>query len=274
MPANSDTILIFVNEEPRRVAPGCSIRQLRDRFKPAADILIDNGHPVTEDVAVGESDRVVLIKRGEVPSSDELEALMVARHGPGIHEKVKRARVGIAGCGGLGSAVAIALARLGVGVLRLVDYDIVEPSNLNRQQFFIDQIGRMKTDALAENLARINPYVKTESIQMRLNRANIAPTFADCDAVAECFDDPIAKRDMTVAMRHDLPHVPLVTVSGIAGIGPSDKIGIRKIFDNIWMVGDGETEAAPGQGLLAPRVAVAAGHQANVILRILLGEEF
>lgn len=269
----SETILVFVNEQSRRIAPGCTAWQLRDHFKPSADIIIYNGHPIENDIEICDGDRIVLIRRGEVPPADELEALMVARHGPGIHEKMKRARVGIAGCGGLGSAVAITLARLGIGELRLVDFDVVEPSNLNRQQFFVDQIGRMKTDALAENVKRIHPYVKVESIQARLGRNNIAPTFADCDAVAECFDDPVCKRDLAIAIRRDLPRVPLVTVSGIAGTGPADAIRVRKVFANVWLVGDGETEAAPGVGLLAPRVAVAAGHQANLIMRILLGEE-
>lgn len=273
MNASNDTIFVFVNEQPQRVGRGCTIRQLRARMKPAADIVIYNGHPIENDIELADGDRIVFIKRGETPRADELEALMVARHGPGVHEKMKCALVGIAGCGGLGSAVAITLARLGLGALRLVDYDVVEPSNLNRQQFFIDQIGRMKTDALAENLRRINPYVRVEPIQTRLGRNNIAATFADCSAVAECFDDPVCKRDMTLAMRRDLPRVPLVTVSGIAGTGSAEAIRVRKVFGNVWMVGDGETEAAPGVGLLAPRVAVAAGHQANLIMRILLGEE-
>ncbi|MEN6627903.1 MAG: sulfur carrier protein ThiS adenylyltransferase ThiF [Candidatus Sumerlaeia bacterium] len=273
MASANATIQIYINEQPRRILSGLSLMELRDAFKPAADIMIHNGHPMQSDVELAEGDRVVLIRRGEIPPADELEALLVSRHGPGIHEKIKNATIGIAGCGGLGSAVAVTLARLGVGALRLVDHDVVEPSNLNRQQFFIDQIGRMKTDALAENLKRINPYVKTEAILARLTRDNIAATFAGCAVVAECFDDPAAKRDMTIAMRRDLPAVPLVTVSGIAGAGPSEAIRIRKVMDNVWLVGDGETAAEPGRGLLAPRVAVAAGHQASVILRILLGEE-
>lgn len=273
MNTSPDTITVFANERARRVARGCTARQLRAQVKPQADVVIYNGHPFEDDVELAEGDRVVFIKRGEVPPAEELEALMAARHGPGVHEKMKRARVGVAGCGGLGSAVAITLARLGIGALRLVDFDIVEPSNLNRQQFFIDQIGRMKTDALAENLKRINPYVRIEAIQTRLGRNNIAATFAGCDAVAECFDDPACKRDMTVAMRREMPGVPLVTVSGIAGTGPAKAIGARKVFENVWLVGDETSETAPGMGLLAPRVAVAAGHQANLIMRILLGEE-
>ena len=271
--ADAVSIAITVIERPAAVAAGTTLCEARDALKPGADVVIYNGFPVREDVALRAGDAVVLIRRGEVPAAEELEALMTARHGPGVHAKVKRARVGVAGCGGLGSAVATALARLGVGAMLLVDFDIVEPSNLNRQQFFVDQLGELKTEALASNLARINPYVTGERRELRLTRENAAEVFDGCDVVAECFDDPAAKRDLAVAMRTGLPETPLVTVSGIAGYGPAEEIRVRRVLKNVWLVGDGETAARPGCGLLAPRVAVAAGMQANVILRILLGEE-
>ena len=130
---------------------------------------------------------MVLIRRGELPGPEELEALLVARHGPGVHEKVKRARVAVAGCGGLGSTLAIALARTGVGALVLVDFDVVEPSNLNRQQFFVDQLGQPKVEALASTLARINPYVELERHRLRLRADDVPGLFGTADVVAECF---------------------------------------------------------------------------------------
>ena len=267
------TICIKLNEQPTEVPPGTTLTQLRDLRRPDADIAIYNGFPTREDPELRDGDEVVLIRRGEVPGPEEMEAQLIARHGPGVHSRVKSAKVGIAGCGGLGSAVAVALARTGVGRLLLVDFDVVEPSNLNRQQFFVDQIGMPKVKAMAANLERINPYVEVEILQARLTRASIPRVFAGCDAVAECFDVPDMKRDMTVAMRQHLARVPLVTVSGIAGTGPSEDIGIRRIFGNVWLVGDTRTAAAPGAGLLAPRVGVAAGHQANIILRLLLDRD-
>jgi sulfur carrier protein ThiS adenylyltransferase len=265
-------ISVRVNEREVAVEADLTLFGLRRRFKAEADLMIRNGFPVAEDIAIGEGDEIVLIRRGERPGPEEMEALMVARHGPGVHERVKAARVGIAGCGGLGSAVAIALARTGVGTLLLVDHDVVEPSNLNRQQFFVDQIGQAKVEAMAENLARINPYVKVEALQMRLTRDNIPEVFSQCDVIAECFDDPLMKRDLTVAVRSHLPEVALVAVSGIAGTGPANPIRSRRIFSKGFLVGDTCSSAEPGRGLLAPRVAVAAGHQANLILRLLLGE--
>lgn len=273
--AHDGQIELKVNERRLAFPEGATARDVRQALKPAADLVIVNGFPClgkAQEAALKDGDEVILIRRGEIPPAEELEALLVARHGPGVHERVRRARVGIAGCGGLGSAVATALARTGVGALTLVDFDVVEPSNLNRQQFFVDQIGLPKVEALAANLRRMNPYVAIETRQLRLTRDNIPETFSGCDALAECFDDPAMKRDMTMAVRRKMTETPLVTVSGIAGYGPAGAIRVRKIFNNIYLVGDAETAARPGCGLLAPRVAVAAGHQANLILRLLLGE--
>jgi sulfur carrier protein ThiS adenylyltransferase len=245
---------------------------LRNRERPGADVVIRNGFPAKQDALLADGDAIVFIRRGEIPGPNEMEALLVSRHTPGVHARVKAARVGIAGLGGLGSAVAITLARVGVGALVLADFDVVEPSNLNRQQYFIDQVGMKKTEALAANLRRVNPYVAIEMRDLVLTRQNIPEVFAGCDALAECFDDPHAKREMTLAVRKAMPGVPLVTVSGLAGHGPASAIGVRRIFNDIYLVGDRESAAQPGRGLMAPRVAVAAGHQANLIFRLLLGE--
>jgi len=267
----SATIAVRVNEREHHVALGTSLFALRDRVKPGADVVLHNGFPIRTDQLLSPGDTVVLIRRGEVPAREELEALLVSRHGPGVHERVRRARVGVAGCGGLGSTLAVALARTGVGGLVLVDFDVVEPSNLNRQQFFVDQIGERKVDALAANLARINPYVAIERHCLRLGAGDVPALFAGVDVVAECFDDPAAKAELAGAMRAHLPATPLVTVSGIAGYGPAQAIASRRVLGNVFLIGDGESGARPGRGLLAPRVTVAAGHQASVVLRLLLG---
>ncbi len=267
---SSENITIQLNEKRLAIPRGSTVFTVRDHSKSDADVLILNSCPLTEDVVLEEGDALVLIKRGEAPSPEELESLITARHGRGVYEKLKGARVGIAGCGGLGSTVAVALARIGVGELLLVDFDVVEPSNINRQQFFLDQIGERKVEALTANLARINPLVRLTPIHERLTRSSIPRVFAHCDVIAECFDDPRMKQAITLAARKELSHIPLVTVSGIAGYGPSDAIRIRRVFDNVYLIGDGESGVRPGVGLLAPRVAVAAGHQANVIVRLIL----
>ena len=132
---------IFVNEQSQQCAATTSLFELRKQINPHADLLIVNGYPADQDQPLTAGDRIVLIQRGTQPTAAELEGLMMARHTPGVHQKIKHSCVGIAGVGGLGSTIAIALARIGVGHLIIADFDLVEPSNLNRQQYFIDQIG-------------------------------------------------------------------------------------------------------------------------------------
>lgn len=260
---------IKLNERQIEVAEGITLHQLRDAEKPGADVLICNGAAVPGDVVLKENDCVNLIRRGETPAAAELEALMVARHTPGVHEKIKSATVGIAGLGGLGSAIAVALARIGVGRLILADFDVVEPSNLNRQQYFIDQLGLTKAEALEANLKRINPYVQYEAHCVRVTPENIPALFGSVDVMVEAFD----RADQKAMLLQSFKGRPIVAASGLAGYGPGDTIGVRKMGRDIYVVGDLSTGAAPGCGLMAPRVGIAAHMQANLVLRLLLGEE-
>ncbi len=260
---------IQLNEREVKVDAGATLFQLRDREKPGADVLVHNGAAVSEDVTLSEGDGVNLIQRGEIPPADELEALMTARHTPGVHAKIKGATVGIAGLGGLGSAIAVALARIGVGRLILADFDVVEPSNLNRQQYFIDQLGQTKAEALETNLQRINPYVKYEAHCVRITPDNIEELFSEVDVMVEAFD----RADQKAMLLQSFKGAPIVAASGMAGHGSGETIGVRRMGHNMYVVGDLETGAAPGCGLMAPRVGIAAHMQANLVLRILLGEE-
>ncbi len=263
---------ILLDEKALTVPEGATLFSVRDRFKPGADIMVLNGAIVKDDRALSPGDSVCLIRRGETPSRSELEALLVARHTPGVHAVVKRATVGIAGLGGLGSTVAVALVRTGVGKLVLADFDVVEPSNLNRQQYTVDQIGLHKTDALREVLAKINPYVEIETHCVRLDARNVPQVFGRVNVMVEAFDGVDAKAMLVRSFRKACPGVPLVTASGLAGYGPSNRIRTRRVLPNLYLVGDEESEARPGMGLMAPRVGIAASHQANAVLRLLLGE--
>jgi sulfur carrier protein ThiS adenylyltransferase len=198
---------------------------------------------------------------------------MASRHTPGVHSRLKQAVVGIAGVGGLGSAAAIALARVGIGKLVIADFDVVEPSNLNRQQYFIDQIGCYKVDALACNLRRINPYVTVESYRELLGPENIPVIFSDCRIVVEAFDRADMKAMLVNTVLESMPQSIVVAASGLAGFGPNNSIATRKVSQRLYLTGDSVSEAAPGSGLMAPRVGIAAHHQANQVVRILLGEE-
>jgi len=261
---------IKVNERIKTLPDEMTLYGLRETEKADADILIVNGFPAVADCSLSEGDEVVLIRRGEIPSREEFETLMAARHTPGVHEKVKKGVVGVAGLGGLGSSVATALARLGVGRLILADFDVVEPSNLNRQQYFTDQIGRTKVAALMENLRRINPYTEVAGYEVRLTPGNLQEIFDDAVVIVEAFDGAEAKAMLVNTVLREMPGTFVVGASGLAGSGPSDALRIVPFGKRCFLVGDGTTAAAPGTGLMSPRVGVAAHHQANVVLRLLL----
>jgi len=261
---------IKVNEQPFEAEESATLFGLRDCIKPSADVVILNGAAMNADTPLSTGDEISLITRGEKPSAEELEALMASRHTPGVHAKVKAATVGIAGLGGLGSAIAVALARVGVGRLIVADFDVVEPSNLNRQQYFTDQIGMLKTEALIFNLRKINPYVAVEAHAVKLTPDSILPIFGTVDVMIEAFDRADQKAMLMQAFASQKPDVPFIGASGMAGFGPEETIGVKKIGRNLYIVGDRETAASPGCGLMAPRVGIAAHMQANLALRLIV----
>jgi sulfur carrier protein ThiS adenylyltransferase len=262
---------IKVNEQNYTFEDNAAAGAVKDLIKADADLLIVNGFPAPAETLLKNGDRVVLIRRGEVPGADELDALLTARHTPGVHEAVKGSTIGIAGVGGLGSAIAIAMARTGIGHLIIADFDIVEPSNLNRQQFFIDQIGLPKVYALRDTLARINPNMRVTACHLRLTPGNIAEIFGHAQVLVEAFDQAQQKVMLIETFAASFPDRPIVTGSGMAGYGPANTVQTQQVAKNLYLCGDGCTAAAPGVGLMAPRVGVAAHHQANAVLRLLLG---
>jgi sulfur carrier protein ThiS adenylyltransferase len=269
----SQEIRIRVNEKEVSVPAHFTLFQIKNQFKPNADVIIYNGFPLASDHPLKQGDEIVFILKGEIPSPEEFECLMMARHTPGIHEKIKRSVVGIAGLGGLGSAIAIALARIGVGKLILVDFDVVEPSNLNRQQYFIHQIGVPKVEALQKNIASINPYVKVQTYQEKLDRNNVERIFKEAAVVVEAFDRAEEKAMLINVVSEKMPEKYIVAASGVAGYGDNNEIKTIQFSSKLFIVGDQKTAAQPGIGLMAPRVGIVAHHQANTVLRILLGEE-
>jgi sulfur carrier protein ThiS adenylyltransferase len=269
----SPEIRIKVNEKEISLPAETTLQWLKDQFKPNADLIIYNGFPISSEHPLQSGDEIILIKKGERPSPEEMECLMMSRHTPGVYHKVKRSVVGIAGLGGLGSSVAVALARVGVGTLILADFDRVEPSNLNRQQYFIHQIGMPKVEALRENLSGINPCVKIQLHDEKITRENVGRIFKDAVVVVEAFDRADQKAMLINAISEKNPEKYIVAASGVAGYGDSNEIQTIRFSSTLFVVGDQKTAAQPGVGLMAPRVGIAAHHQANIVLRILLGEE-
>ena len=180
--------------------------------------------------------------------------------------------VGIMGLGGLGSAVAVALARSGVGCLRLADFDRIEADNLQRQYYFFDQLGRLKTEALQDIISRINPGIKVELINERLGASLMVHYFNDVDVLVECFDQAESKAEALRTVLTVMPQVAYVGASGVAGCGDNNLIQTRQIRKGVYLVGDMESEVEPERKLVAARVGIAAHHQANQVIRILLGK--
>lgn len=205
-------------------------------------------------------------------TQEELHAALVERHGAAIQDKLDRAAVGIAGLGGLGSNIAVHLARLGVGRLVLADFDVVDITNLNRQHYTMKDIGIPKTLALQEQLEAINPYLNYETYTERVIPANAARLFADCDVVCEAFDRADQKAMLIETLLERLPDTPIVSGSGMAGYGSANAMRIERKFGRLYVCGDGASDIADGIGLMAPRVALCAAQQATMVLRLLLGE--
>ncbi len=184
--------------------------------------------------------------------------------------KIQEVNIGIAGAGGLGSNCAMFLVRCGFKSLKIVDFDFIEHSNLNRQFFFASQVGMLKVAALKENLLMINPGLEIEALPEKIGQENVHSIFCGCDVIVEAFDLPHYKKMIVESYLHS--GKLLVAASGLAGWGRSDCIKVHRIKDNFYLVGDLVSEARPSCPALAPGVNVAAAKQADVILNHYLGQ--
>ncbi len=182
---------------------------------------------------------------------------------------LSRSTVGIAGAGGLGSNVAAALARAGVGKLIVADFDVLEPPDLNRQYYFIDQIGKPKVEALGETLTRMNPFSDYEMRNVRIDRGNVREVFAGADLLVEAFDLADQKQMLIEAWLELFPAKPIIAASGLAGFGGNNKLRQRKL-GNLYICGDEESECDLCSAPMAPRVAVVAAMQANLAVELLV----
>jgi len=199
----------------------------------------------------------------------ELEKQFFSKHDPKILSILRKSVVGIAGAGGLGSNVAFSLARAGIGKLIIADFDAVEPSDLNRQQYFIDQIGKAKLDALLENLKKINPFSEYEMHKVKITPSNFSEIFASVDILVEAFDKAEMKQMLIESWLSQFPTKPIIAASGLAGYGQNEKIRTRRA-GNLYICGDEETECKEGISPMAPRVGIVANMQANLVLELLI----
>ena len=207
-----------------------------------------------------------------IPAKNEWLDALIARHGLDLHKRFSSATVAVCGLGGLGSNIAIALARAGIGKLLLIDFDRVDITNLHRQQYKANQIGCYKTDALAENLLEISPYTEIKTVTAKITEENFVTLLKDADIVCEAFDHAESKAMLVNGILEQLPHCYLVAASGMAGMDTPNTIRTRKVMKRLYLCGDEVSDAANTIGLVASRVMLCAAHQAHTVLRILAGE--
>ena len=204
-----------------------------------------------------------------IPTKEEWNNALKERHGKELHKAFSSATVAVCGLGGLGSNIAILLARAGIGKLILCDFDRVDITNLHRQQYKASQIGMYKTDALADNLREIAPYIELEMHTGRITEDNAVKLLQGADIICEAFDDAECKAMLTNIVLSELPDKYLVAASGMAGMGVTNSIRTRRITSKFYLCGDETSEVSDGICLVAPRVALCAAHEAHTVLRIL-----
>jgi len=192
-----------------------------------------------------------------------------SRHEPGVLAVLREATIGIAGAGGLGSNAAVSLARAGAGRLIIADFDKIEPSNLNRQQYFINQIGERKVEALRENLKKINPFSEYIVHDVKVTRGNTEGIFGEADILIEAFDKAEEKGMLITTWLSLHPDRPIIAASGLAGYGKNRKLHTRKL-GGLYICGDEESLCPAGISPMAPRVAIVANMQANLAVELLI----
>lgn len=263
-------MIVFINGEKKDISQKTIFSAFPDREN---SVVILNGFQISENYPIKENDEIYIIKKGVFPPEEQLEAIMSARHTPGVYKKLKGSKVAVAGLGGLGSNIAAGLARMGVGNLFLVDFDIVEPSNLNRQSYYIKHIGMAKTDAVKEQLKEINPFINVRTENVKVTKENAAALFKGYDVVCEAFDNPAAKAMLVNEIMLNAPDTKIVCASGMAGYESANDIKTERKMKNLYICGDLKTGADFNMGLMVPRVLVCVGHQINMTIRLLLGIE-
>ena len=207
-----------------------------------------------------------------IPGKEEWIKALSDRHGIEFQGKISSTAVAVCGLGGLGSNIAIALARAGIGKLILIDFDKVDINNLHRQQYKVSQVGMYKTEALRENLAEINPYLETEIQTVCVIEENAKELLKDCDIICEAFDNAECKAMLTNLVLEEMLEKYIVAASGMAGMGSANSIHTRKVTKRFYLCGDEISDASDGIGLVSSRVMLCAAHQAHMVLRLIANE--
>ncbi len=206
-------------------------------------------------------------------SEQEYYAALEKRHGKAFQKKLKQSKVAICGLGGLGSNIAVALARAGIGYLHLIDYDFVDLTNIHRQQYDLSQLGMKKTNALKMNLLRINPFIDIDVDFLMINEHNVEKVLKKDEIICEAFDQADTKAMLVNKVLEIFPNKYIISASGMAGMLDANDIKTKKITDHFYICGDFISDVNDDIGLVSSRVMICAAHQAHKVLQIIAGKE-
>lgn len=257
---------IIVNGNEVEIPQGSIMSDIKGDY----DIFVRNGYGVDSNTQLFCGDKIIAVRKGELPDENNITQMIYSRNGEFVGSRLKNACVCICGLGGLGSNIAAMLVRLGIGKLILVDHDIVDPTNLNRQNYFIKDIGNLKTTATERILKDINPYVSIVTKNVYVNEDNVMEVIDNADIIVEAFDNPVCKAQLVNSVLSNSEKF-IVASSGMAGYGSSNDIKTSNNLSRLYVCGDSESEAKENMSLMSPRVNICAAHQANMVLRLLLG---
>lgn len=242
---------------------------LQELAAVVSDFAVDISRPVFDFSQINELANF-LEKEARVETDRQgFEKQQFSKHDPGVLSILRNSTVGIAGAGGLGSNAAVSLARAGLGTLIIADFDSVEPSDLNRQYYFSEQVGKSKVEALLENLKRINPYSQYQTHLVKIEPGNVAALFASADLLIEAFDKAEMKQMLVNTWLSLYPQRPIIVASGLTGLGKNEKLHTRRA-GNLYVCGDEQTEVEERISPMAPRVGIVANMQANLALELLV----
>ena len=205
-------------------------------------------------------------------TKEQFEKALEERQTAKVRDGLKEGRVAIAGLGGLGSNIALMLARTGIRKMLLADFDYVDISNLNRQAYTMDQIGMAKTEAMEQLIRQVNPWIELEFFQGKVTKDNAAEIFGRYPIVCEAFDRAEEKAMLVHAVLEEMPESVVISGSGMAGSYSANLVQTRKVMERFYLCGDETHEVSKEESLTAARVAVCAGHEANMAVRLILGE--
>jgi sulfur carrier protein ThiS adenylyltransferase len=208
-------------------------------------------------------------RTGSKPIMTDFETEYFLKRDPVVLAALRKSTVAIAGAGGLGSNTAVSLARAGIGKLIIADFDILDVSNLDRQYYFIDQVGMLKVEAILENLNKVNPFSTYEIHNIKIDRESIRPIFGSADLLVEAFDLADQKQMLVEAWLTHFPQRPVIVASGLAGYGCNNQLRQRNL-GSLYVCGDEAGECDAGTSPMAPRVAIVANMQANLAVELLV----